>query len=148
MGICNGSITICWDYWLYRNENHDYLASLHDYTSIADIRVNHFTRSDRMLLQIESIRKTETGFLCEFSDQGNRIFGTLSKFRLLPSFSFSHIVKDHQRALDVTTVLWVKNVPILYVNQSGNIYLVINTDNIIRVYSRFDDTFLVSYPSP
>ena len=101
-----------------------------------------------MLLQIESIQKTETGFLCEFSDQGNRIFGTLSKFRLLPSFSFSHIVKDHQRALDVTTVLWVKNVPILYVNQSGNIYLVINTDNIIRVYSRFDDTFLVSYPSP
>ncbi|KAK8800360.1 hypothetical protein WA171_004991, partial [Blastocystis sp. BT1] len=105
-------------------------ASLHDYTSIADIRANHFTRSDRMLLQIESIRKTETGFLCEFSDRANRIFGTLS----------NHIVKDHQRVLDVTTVLWLKNVPILYVNQSGNIYLVINSDNIVKVYSRFDET--------
>ena len=55
-------------------------ASLHDYTSISDIRANHFTRTDRILLEIESLRKTETGFFCEFSDGANRIFGTLSTY--------------------------------------------------------------------
>ena len=49
--------------------------------NVIDIKLpSMITRSDRMLLQIESIRKTETGFLCEFSDRANRIFGTLSKF--------------------------------------------------------------------
>ena len=50
-----------------------------NYTSISDVRANHFTRADRILLEIESIRKTETGYLCEFSDKTDRIFGTLSK---------------------------------------------------------------------
>ena len=45
--------------------------------------------------------------------------------------------------MDVTAVLWLKNVPILYVNQSGNVYLVVNSENIVRVYSRFDETYLV-----
>ncbi|KAK8802363.1 hypothetical protein WA588_005334 [Blastocystis sp. NMH] len=119
-----------WKYVMALLQSKGYLdASLHDYTSISDIRANHFTRTDRILLEIESIRKTETGFFCEFSDGTNRIFGTLS----------THIVKDYQRVLDVSSVLWLKNVPILYVSQSGSVYLVVNIDNIIKVYSRFDE---------
>ena len=41
--------------------------------------------------------------------------------------------------LDVSSILWLKNVPILYVSQSGSVYLVVNIDNIIKVYSRFDE---------
>lgn len=51
----------------------------------------------------------------------------------------SHVVKDYQRVLDVSSVLWLKNVPILYVDQSGSVYLVVNIDNVIKVYSRFDE---------
>lgn len=32
-----------------------------------------------MILQIESIKKTEAGLFCEFSDNTDKIYGTLSK---------------------------------------------------------------------
>lgn len=56
-----------------------------------------------------------------------------------PLLISSNVVKDYQRSLDISTVLWLRDVPILYVNQSGNIYLVINTPNIVQVFSRYDD---------
>ena len=52
----------------------------------------------------------------------------------------SNVVKDYQRSIDVSTVLWLRDVPILYVNQSGNVYLVINSPNVVKVFSRFDDS--------
>ena len=40
-------------------------------------------KTDRMLLQIESVRKTEAGYYCEFSDPTGHIYGTLNKKALL-----------------------------------------------------------------
>lgn len=47
--------------------------------SILDVKSNHFLKTRRMILQIESMKKTETGYFCEFSDLTDKIYGTLSK---------------------------------------------------------------------
>ncbi|OAO17118.1 hypothetical protein AV274_1144 [Blastocystis sp. ATCC 50177/Nand II] len=85
-------------------------------------------RTGKILLQIESLRKTETGFYCEFSDLTGHIYGTLS----------NDIIKKYQRVIEVSTVLFASNVPLLFVQQSGRFYLIITLDNIIRIVSKFD----------
>ena len=94
-------------------------------------------RTGKILLQIESLRKTETGFYCEFSDLGH-IYGTLSKFVIDDCVRGSDIIKKYQRVIEVSTVLFASNVPLLFVQQSGRFYLIITLDNIIRIVSKFD----------
>lgn len=95
-------------------------------------------RTGKILLQIESLRKTETGFYCEFSDLTGHIYGTLSKFVIDECVRGSDIIKKYQRVIEVSTVLFASNVPLLYVQQSGRFYLIITLDNIIRIVSKFD----------
>ena len=95
-------------------------------------------RTGKILLQIESLRKTETGFYCEFSDLTGHIYGTLSKFAIDGRVRASDIIKKYQRVIEVSTVLFANNVPLLYVQQSGRFYLIITLDNIIRIVSKFD----------
>ena len=52
----------------------------------------------------------------------------------------SDIVKEYQRWLEVSTILCARDIPILHVVQSGNLYLVLTAKNIIHVISKYDET--------
>lgn len=49
------------------------------FTFIKDIRKDHIRTTSYMVLQIVTIKKTETGYLCQFSDNTGTIQGTLNK---------------------------------------------------------------------
>lgn len=46
------------------------------------VKKNHVKKTPTLLLQIESIKKTETGYYCQFSDSSGVIYGTLNKWCL------------------------------------------------------------------
>ena len=114
------------------------IANSPENTTIDNVQTKHMMRTGKILLQIESLRKTETGFYCEFSDLTGHIYGTISKYALDKGLTCSEIIKKYQRVIEVSTVLFANNVPLLYVQQSGRFYLIITLDNIIRIISKFD----------
>lgn len=114
------------------------IANSPENTTIDNVQTKHMMRTGKILLQIESLRKTETGFYCEFSDLTGHIYGTISKYALDTGLTCSEIIKKYQRVIEVSTVLFANNVPLLYVQQSGRFYLIITLDNIIRIISKFD----------
>ena len=50
----------------------------------------------------------------------------------------SDLIKKYQRVLEVSTVVFVNNVPLLYVHQSETKYLIMTLENVIRIISKFD----------
>ena len=50
----------------------------------------------------------------------------------------SDLIKKYQRVLEVSTVLFVTNIPLLYVHQSGKKYLIMTLENVVRIISKFD----------
>ena len=50
-----------------------------DFSSIDYIRKNHLKITNTIIVEIISIKKTETGYYCQFQDNSGSIFGTLNK---------------------------------------------------------------------
>lgn len=62
----------------------------------------------------------------------------LTRRRYYSDIMCSDLIKKYQRVLEVSTVLFVTNVPLLYVHQSGKKYLIMTLENVVRIISKFD----------
>lgn len=62
----------------------------------------------------------------------------LTRRRYCPEIMHSDLIKKYQRVLEVSTVVFVNNVPLLYVHQSEKKYLIMTLENVIRIISKFD----------
>ena len=92
-----------------------------------------------MILLIEKVKKTETGYFCHFRDKTGIIHGTLNKYVCFLSkcVNPSEIIKQHRHGIECGSIIVADCIPILSITQSNSKYLVLTKRCVCQVITKF-----------